>query len=76
MVKIVSETNPESLKKSGWTKYVIVHVEDMSVCIMLMVCASYPMVLNCVPWNMPPALKNFLSIQLFYRFLYHAIENN
>ena len=45
-----------------------VHVTDMSVCIMLMVCACYPTVLNCVQWNMPPALKNFLSIHLFLSF--------
>ena len=34
----------------------IVNVKDISVCIMLMVCACYKTVLNCVQWNMPPAL--------------------
>ena len=83
VVKIVLDINPESLKKV-WVDEIrrIVHVKDMSVCVMLMVCACHPTVLNCVQWNIPPVTCIF-SVYNFFIFIFfipchrkHIDQNN
>ena len=46
----------------------IVNVKDISICIMLMVCACYTTVLNCILEYATSHLY-FLSIQIFNIFL-------